>query len=74
VTLHFSFQAGKGILTLDGLPVAAVQFVIAVVEHVPRLDQFVELCGECILQKIIGSASALRGEIVELLLNLGSKM
>src|SRR5437879_1313598 len=40
--LGFRFQAGEGFLTLDGLHLAAFQFVIAAVERSPRLHQLVE--------------------------------
>ncbi len=76
VALYFSFrfQMGKGFFSVDGLHPAAFQFVIAVVEHFPRLCQFVEISGQCILQKLMRRASALGYEVVELLFNVGSEM
>lgn len=72
VALDFGIrlQAGEGFLTINGFHQAAFQFIIAAVEHFPRLHQFVEISGQHILQKLVGPTSALRREVVELLLNI----
>src|SRR5882724_1682016 len=70
----FRFQTSEGFLTVDGLHLAAFQFVIAAVKHAPSLHQFVEISGQCILQQLVGPASALRCEVVELFFNVWGEM
>src|SRR5271157_3157386 len=67
-------QAGYNLISRDGLHPAAFQVVIAAVEYVARLHQLVEISGQCILQKLIGPASALLCEVVELLFNVGGEV
>lgn|GEM_PF-293175 len=71
---RFRFQASEGFLTVDGFHPATLQFVVAAVEHFPRLRELIEISSQCILQELVGSAPALRREIVELLFNVGGEM
>jgi hypothetical protein len=65
----------KEFLTVDGLHPAAFQIVIAAVEHVPRLRKLIKVSLDNILHKFVGiSASALRGEVLELLFRLGREV
>jgi hypothetical protein len=65
----FRFQEGKGFLAVDGLDPSALHIVISAVKHLSRLRKLIEIHGQRILQKFVGSATGLRGEIVELLFN-----
>src|SRR5438105_669050 len=64
----------KKFLAVDGLHCAGFQVVISAVEHVPRLHHLVEISGQCILQKLVGSASTLTCEVIKLLFNVWGKM
>ena len=56
-------------------PIPGDEVVIAAVEHFTRLRKLNEVSLYDILHKLIGgSASALRGEVLELLFRLGGKM
>ena len=68
------FQASKGFLAIDRLHRSTFQIIIAAVEHIPRLDQLVEISRQCILQDLVSPTSALGGEIVELLFNVGGEV
>src|ERR1700733_9167933 len=70
----FRFQEGKGFLTVDGLRPSALQIVISAVKHLSRLCKLIEIHGQCVLQELVGSASGLCGEIVELLFNFGREV
>src|ERR1019366_1989521 len=65
----------KEFLTVDWLHPAAFQVVIAAVEHVPGLHKVIKVPLDNILHKLGGIfASALRGEVLELLFRLGREV
>jgi hypothetical protein len=65
----------KKFITVDGLHPAAFQVVIAAVEHVPGLRKVIKVSLDNISNKLGGiSASALRGEVIELLFRLGREV
>jgi len=65
----FHFIAG------DRLHPAAFQVVIAAVEHRARLGKLIEVAFDHILDQFVGGlASALRGEVLELLFGLGGEV
>jgi hypothetical protein len=72
--LRFGFPAGKSFLAVNGFHPAAFQIVIAAVEPVSGRRQFVEICGQRILEKFVSPASALRCQLVELLFNVKGEM
>jgi hypothetical protein len=61
-------------ITGNGLYPAALQIVIAPVERFPRLRKIAEVFLDDTPHKICGSASALHGEVLELLFGLGGEV
>jgi hypothetical protein len=75
VTLGFGFrfQTGKGFFSVNGLHPPAFQVIIAAVERLPNLEHFVKISRHGVLNEVVRSASALRGEVFEFLFGLGGQ-
>ncbi len=67
-------EMGYELVTGNRFHPTASQVVIAAVEHFARLRHFLEVPGHGVLNQLVGPASALRGEVLELLFRLGGEM
>lgn len=70
----FRFQTGKGFFSVNGLHPPAFQVVIAAVERLPNLEHFFKISRHGVLNEVVRSASALRGEVFEFLFGLGGQV
>lgn len=66
-------QSGEGFFAVDWLYASALDVVVAAVEHLPRLGHFLEIASHCVFDNLVGRASALGGEFVNLRLGFWAK-
>ena len=68
------FETGKGFFAVNRLHPAAFEVLIAAVERLPNLEYFVKISRHGVLNEVVRSTSALRGEIFEFPFRLGGQV
>ena len=67
-------KVGFDLVARDELDSSAFDVVVAAVEGLPNLEDFVKIARHSVLDDFVGCAATLRGEILQFLFGLGGKV
>lgn len=58
-------EAGEGLFTVHGLNTAALDGIVAAIQHLARLRQFYQVSGHCVFDELIRRSAGLFGKLVK---------